>query len=169
MDMGIRRILMMHAAMMCMSGFPMLSSGDEIGQLNCYDYHEDPSRREDSRNLHRSKFDWDKAALRNVPGSLQQRIWDGLRQLEKLRAQQPCFKSDAWVSTWDTACDQVLALVRKTGDETLVCLFNFSGESRRVHLLSMEGNFVDLITGETGACNDRDMQPYQYCLCLRKG
>lgn len=168
-DMGIRRILMMHAAMMCMSGFPMLSSGDEIGQLNCYDYHEDPSRREDSRNLHRSKFDWEKAALRNVPGSLQERIWDGLRQLEKLRAQQPCFKSDAWVSTWDTACDQVLALVRKTGDETLVCLFNFSGESRRVHLLSMEGNFVDLITGETGACNDRDMQPYQYCLCLRKG
>ena len=34
---GIQRDLMMHAAMMAMGGFPMLSSGDEIGQVNGYE------------------------------------------------------------------------------------------------------------------------------------
>ena len=57
---GVQRDLMMHALIMCMGGFPMLSSGDEIGQLNGYGYHEDPDLREDSRNLHRTRFNWEK-------------------------------------------------------------------------------------------------------------
>ena len=72
--MGIQRDLMMHAAMMCMAGFPMLSSGDEIGQLNGYAYHNDPVLREDSRNLHRTPFSWENAALRTQEGSVQQQI-----------------------------------------------------------------------------------------------
>ena len=116
--MGIQRDLMMHAAMMTMAGFPMLSSGDEIGQLNGYEYHQDPDRREDSRNLHRSPFNWDNAALRTQTGTVQQRIWDGLRQLENIRCGEPCFGPEAWVTTWDTANRQVLALVRRTEGET---------------------------------------------------
>ena len=34
----------------------MLNCGDEIVQLNGWDYKNDPDRVEDSRNLHRSKF-----------------------------------------------------------------------------------------------------------------
>lgn len=56
-ELGIARDLMMHAVIMTMKGFPMLSSGDEVGQLNDYSYHEDADRREDSRNVHRSRFD----------------------------------------------------------------------------------------------------------------
>ena len=164
--MGIQRDLMMHAAMMSMAGFPMLSSGDEIGQLNGYDYHNDPDRREDSRNLHRTRFNWDNAALRTQPGTVQQRIWDGLRQLEQLRSLQPCFSAQAWVSTWDTHNRQVLALVRRTQEETLVCLFNFSDQYQSVHLDAMEGEFTDLINGEHCSCRERQLAPYQYCLCL---
>ena len=163
--MGIQRDLMMHAAMMSMAGFPMLSSGDEIGQLNGYDYHDDPDRREDSRNLHRTRFNWDNAAKRKEPGTVQQRIWDGLRQLEKIRCQEPCFGPDAWVTTWDTANRQVLALVRRTEGETLVGLFNFSGAVQTIHMDALEGNFTDLVTGEAGHCADRQLGPYQYCLC----
>ena len=90
-SLGIRRDLMMHAAVMCMAGFPMLSSGDEIGQLNGYGYHDDPELAEDSRNLHRTPFSWNSAALRETPGTVQQRIWNGLRKLEQLRTEEPCF------------------------------------------------------------------------------
>ena len=166
--MGIQRDLMMHAAMMCMAGFPMLSSGDEIGQLNGYDYHNDPDRREDSRNLHRTRFNWENAAARTQPGTVQQRIWDGLRQLEDLRCQEPCFGPDAWVTTWDTANRHVLALVRRTAGETLVCLFNFSGEDQTLYMDAVEGEFTDLITGEKGPCSCRQLRPYQYCLCRHK-
>ena len=162
---SIQRDLMMHAAMMAMGGFPMLSSGDEIGQVNGYEYHNDPDRREDSRNLHRTPFNWANAAKRTEPGTVQQRIWDGLRQLERLRGSEPCFGPDASVSTWDTHSRHVLALVRRTDEEMLVCLFNFSGERQHVTMDLMEGTFIDLITGESGPCSARDLAPYQYCFC----
>lgn len=163
---GIRRDLMMHAAVMCMAGFPMLSSGDEIGQLNGYGYHDDPILREDSRNLHRTPFSWDNAARRTMPGTVQQRLWDGLRQLEKLRAGQPCFGPGAWVTTWDTHNNSVLAIVRRTGDETMACLFNFSGLAQTVWLDGLEGEFSDLISGERACCPSGTLGPYQYQLCL---
>ncbi len=166
-ELGIRRDLMMHAAMMCMGGFPMLSSGDEIGQLNGYGYHDDPFLREDSRNLHRTPFSWEKAARRRESGSVEQRIWDGLAQLEQLRRTGPCFGPDARISTWDTHNLHVLALVRRAAGETLVCLFNFSGEAQTVALDAMEGTFTDQITGEALTCSQRTLEPYQYSLCLR--
>ncbi|MCI8538333.1 MAG: amylosucrase [Oscillospiraceae bacterium] len=167
-SMGIQRDLMMHGAMMCMGGFPMLSSGDEIGQLNGYGYHNDPVLREDSRNLHRTPFQWKNAALRTQEGTVQRQIWDGLRQLEHLRLTQPCFGPQASVSTWDTHNFHVLALVRRTEKETLVCLFNFSGSHQMVSLDAMEGDFTDLISGEGRTCERMLMEPYQYCLCLRQ-
>ena len=163
---GVRRDLMMHAAVMCMAGFPMLSSGDEIGQLNGYGYHDDPILREDSRNLHRTPFSWDNAARRTMPGTVQKRLWDGLRQLEKLRAGQPCFGPGAWVTTWDTHNNSVLAIVRRTGDETMACLFNFSGLAQTVWLDGLEGEFSDLISGERACCPSGTLGPYQYQLCL---
>ena len=166
---GIRRDLLMHAAVMSMAGFPMLSSGDEIAQVNGYGYHNDPALREDSRNLHRTPFQWDNAALRTKPGTVQQRVWDGLRQLEELRGSQPCFGPSASVSTWDTHDNGVLALVRRTEEETLVCLFNFTGDTRRIWLDGLEGEYTDLITSQPCACGRRALEPYQYCLCLRTG
>ena len=159
---GVQRDLMMHAAMMCMSGFPMLSSGDEIAQLNGYAYREDPNLREDSRNLHRTKFNWDNAALRTQPGTVQQRIWDGLRQLEELRVHRPAFGPGTWVSTWDAHNSGVLAIVRRAEAETLVCLFNFTGRAEEVRLEGLEGRYADLITGREGL--DHRLEPYQYGL-----
>jgi amylosucrase len=167
-SLGIQRDLMMHAAMMCMAGFPMLSSGDEIGQLNGYEYHNDPDRAEDSRNLHRSPFNWDNAAQRTKLGTVQQRIWDGLRKLEKLRGELRTFSPDAWVTTWDTYNPHVLALVRHVEGETLVCLFNFSGQVQSIHMDAMDGDFQDLIADESCLCRDRLLEGYQYCLCVRK-
>ena len=164
-SLGIQRDLMMHAAMMSMAGFPMLSSGDEIGQVNGYGYHDDPALREDSRNLHRTPFNWDNAALRNQPGTVQQRIWDGLRQLETLRASEPCFGPEAVVTTWDTHNCHVLALVRRVGEERLVCLANFSGQEQTAVLDDMDGVFTDLITGKETLCSSLRLSPYQYAWC----
>lgn len=143
----------------------MLSSGDEIGQVNGYGYHDDPVLREDSRNLHRTPFDWDNAALRDQPGTVQQLIWDGLHQLETLRALEPCFGPEAVVTTWDTHNLHVLALVRRVGEEKLVCLANFSGQEQTVVLDAMEGVFTDLITGKETLCSSLRLPPYQYAWC----
>ncbi|KFJ03909.1 alpha-amylase family protein [Bifidobacterium subtile] len=133
LETAVSRDLLLHMAMAFLRGFPMLSCGDEIAQLNGWNYKEDPDRVEDSRNLHRSRFDWDKAALRRESGTLQNRLWDGMAELRSMR-DDPCFAPDAWVSTWDAHNDGVFALVRKSQGETLVGLFNFTGQAQHARL-----------------------------------
>ncbi len=122
--------LMLHAWMLTQSGVPVLYSGDEVGQLNDYSYHDDPDRREDSRYVHRGRFDWAKAELRHDPATRQGKIFGALRQLEKLRADRDVFRSDAEVSVFDTGSDQILGIRRKYGDQELTALFNFCEEGR---------------------------------------
>ena len=118
--------LTLHAWMLSQSGIPVIYSGDEIGQLNDYTYHDDPEKREDSRYIHRGAFQWDLAQYRNDPDTRQGKLFHGLRRLETIRAQEPCFsvQADAWVE--DSGSHHVLAFCRKVGDRELVCLYNFS-------------------------------------------
>ncbi len=116
----------------------MLNCGDEIGQLNGWDYKNDPALEEDSRNLHRSRFDWDKAALRHTPGTLQNELWQRMLGIKALRS-TPAFGPGAWVTTWDAHNQAILAVVRKQGEETLLGLFNFSGHTQTAHLNSIPG------------------------------
>ena len=160
--MGILRDLLMHAACMSLEGFLMLSSGDEIGQVNDYSYKENPDTAQDSRYLHRSPFNWENAALRTVPGTVQQEIWDGLKQMEELRRNEPCFGPDARVTTWDTLTPKVFAIRRTWEERELVCLANFSGECQQAHLPSLSGTYQDLFTGEDIAPQAVPLAPYQY-------
>lgn len=159
---GIRRDLLMHAACMSLEGFLMLSSGDEIGQVNDYSYKENPDTAQDSRYLHRSPFNWENAALRAVPGTVQQEIWDGLKQMEELRRNEPCFGPDARVTTWDTLTPKVFAIRRTWEERELVCLANFSAECQQAHLPSLSGTYQDLFTGEDIAPQAVPLAPYQY-------
>lgn len=138
LERGIDRDLLMHKAMAFLRGFPMLNCGDEIAQLNGWNYKEDPDRVEDSRNLHRSKFNWRAAEKRNELGTLQNRLWEGMAELRRMR-DDPCFAPDAWVTTWDTHNQSVLAIVRKVDDAVLLGLFNFSQADQTAYLDSIEG------------------------------
>ncbi len=167
-SLGIQRDLLMHATIMAMKGFPMLSSGDEIAQLNGYDYHDDPDRREDSRNVHRSKFNWENAELRKQPNTIQQRIWDGLNKIEDIRRTEFCFSPESSVSTWDTHTNGVLAIVRRCGAETMACLFNYSGKDQTITMDAMEGTFTDLISGNQVTPSRLTLSPWQYMFCRKK-
>ncbi|MBR0375171.1 MAG: amylosucrase, partial [Firmicutes bacterium] len=123
-------VLMLHAWMLSQSGVPVLYSGDEIGQLNDYSYHDDPAKREDSRFVHRGRFRWDLAENRNDPATVQGRVFRSLRQLERIRAAHDVFRADAEAFPFDAGCDQVLGLRRRYGRAELVALFNFSENSR---------------------------------------
>lgn len=161
-SLGIQRDLMMHAAMFSLNGFPMLSSGDEIGQVNGYNYKSEPAKAADSRNLHRTAFNWQHAALRTKKGTVQQRIWDGLRKLEAARAAEPCFDKSAEVSTWDTHNNSVLAIVRKRGENTLICLANFSAYEQTAHLDAIAGDFNDLLSTSKTIPDSITLKPYEY-------
>ena len=124
-DIAIRRVLLMHGAMSFVAGFPMLNCGDEIGQLNGWEYAEDADIADDSRYLHRSKFDWEKAALRDEVGTLQERVFSGLAKIRDERS-GACFAPEAKVETLDVVNQAVFAVRRSAGEERVIGLFNFS-------------------------------------------
>ena len=164
---GIRRVLMMHAACMSLEGFMMLSSGDEIGQVNEYGYKQNPDIASDSRYLHRSPFKWENADLRKKEGTVQHAIWEGLRQMEQMRRELPCFGKDAYVTTWDTGRMPVFAIRRTTAEEELVCLANFSEEGQLACLPTLREEYVDIFTEEKLNLQSVCLAPYQYRWCIR--
>ena len=162
LDYAVKRDLLLHTAMAFLQGFPMLNCGDEIAQLNGWDYKNDPDRVEDSRNLHRTKFNWEDAKQRTRKGTLQNALWQGMEELRKMRADE-CFSPDAWVTTWDSHNPGVLALVRKRGEETLVGLFNFTEYPAGASLDALGGKYTTA-DGKTVWLADVELQPYQALL-----
>ena len=162
LDYAVRRDLMLHSVMAFLQGFPMLNSGDEIAQLNGWDYKSDPNRADDSRNLHRSAFNWENAKQRTQKGTLPNKLWQGMEELRKMRADE-CFAPDAWVTTWDTHNPGVLALVRKHGEETLVGLFNFTEYPAGAGLDALGGSYRSA-DGQPVWLADVELEPYQALL-----
>lgn len=122
---AIKRILMLHAYMYTQSGIPVLYSGDEIGQLNDNQYHDDPSKAQDSRYIHRGKFQWDLAEKISEKGTVQERIFRGLEELTKIRAAEKAFCADANCYTVETGDNAVLCIVREYENDKITCIFNF--------------------------------------------
>lgn len=138
---------MLHGYMFVQSGIPVLYSGDEIGQLNDYSYHEDPDKCQDSRYIHRGRFQWDRAEERKEKGTLQNQIFETLGMMEELRARYAVFEGSADVWTLDTWDDSILGVGRWLNGEKLIALFNFSGQDKVAWINEDDGQYTDLLTG----------------------
>lgn len=90
-DHAIRTILLLHSMILSFGGIPLLYYGDAIGTLNDDAYLLDESKRSDNRWIHRPKMDWRKAELRNIPGTVEHRIFTGLRHMIAVRKATPAF------------------------------------------------------------------------------
>lgn len=146
LDRAVQCHLMLHAWMLSQSGIPVLYSGDELGRLNDYSYHDDPDKAADSRYLHRGDFQWDQAALCRDESTLPGRIFQALRRLEKIRGKEQVFRADAEVTLPDSGSDNVLALCRRYGEEELLAFFNFSEYAQTVQCKM--ARFTDLVSGQ---------------------
>ncbi|HEY5763842.1 MAG TPA: amylosucrase, partial [Rhodocyclaceae bacterium] len=89
--MAIRTIVMLHALIMSFGGIPLLFYGDAIGTINDASYLSDHEKHDDNRWMHRPNFDWEKAKLRQQPGSVEHRIFTALRHLIAVRKETAAF------------------------------------------------------------------------------
>ncbi len=145
LDWAIKLDIMLHAFLLTQSGIPVLYSGDEIGQLNDYGYHNDPVKWADSRYLHRGNFDWDSAKMRKKKGTRQERLFGSITKLVKIRKQHRVFDSaaDTWIV--ETYNDHVLGIGRFYENEKLIALFNF-GDYDEVAYINEDGAYKNLLT-----------------------
>ena len=147
---AIRLDIMLHAFLLTQSGIPVLYSGDEIGQLNDYTYHDNPLRWDDSRYLHRGDLNWDEVAMRHDPDTRQGIIFQSIRRLEDLRREHPVFEgaADTWIV--ETYNDHILGVGRYYDGEKLIALFNFNDQTETAWINEAE-EYKDLLTGEVRA------------------
>jgi len=90
-DEAVRTIILLHSVILSFGGLPLLYYGDAVGTLNNLEFLKDPATQHDSRWVHRSRFDWDKAERRHQAGTVEQRIFSGLKHLIALRKEIPAF------------------------------------------------------------------------------
>lgn len=90
-DAAIKTLLLLHSMILSFGGIPLLYYGDAIGMLNSLEYLADPAKRDDNRWVHRSSLNWHKAELRHQTGSVEQRIFGGLKRLIALRKETTAF------------------------------------------------------------------------------
>jgi len=90
-DLAIDQILLLHSLIMSYGGIPLLYYGDEIGTLNELTYLDDESKAGDTRWLHRPHIDWERAERRHERGSVEHRIFDGLKKMIAVRKTIPAF------------------------------------------------------------------------------
>lgn len=148
-ELALRRILLIHGLILTLGGIPLLYLGDEIGTLNDYAYQTDPAQADDSRWVHRPKMDWDKAARRADPTSIEGRLYQRLRQLIDLRRATPAIAGGA-PSVLDTGNEHVFGFARAQGGERMVVLANFSELTQILdpNVIGLTPQARDRITGQ---------------------
>jgi len=133
LQLGIRRVLLLHAVAFAHGGVPLIYMGDEIGLRNDRAWTDHPHHRADNRWMHRPSMDWRAAERRHLPGTVEAALWEGLRRLVAARrATRATHAQGAGQPLW-TGNDRVYGLLRTFAGERLLVLANLTADDQRVH------------------------------------
>lgn len=171
-ELAHKRILLIHAQLLAESGIPLLYSGDEIATRNDSTYSNDPQKSHDSRWLHRSFFDWDRAENRHDPCADEGRIYQTLAQLIKIRRGNSLFRSDLPSQIVECFEHAIYSFLKHDLEQDLLFLGNYCEDRQIIHtepfrqLGLME--LTDLITGKKVDFRHDNilLGPYEYLWLL---
>lgn len=137
---AIARILLLHAVILSFGGIPLLYYGDELGTLNDYSFLQDANKERDSRWMHRPRIDWARAEQRHQRGSVEQRIFDGIKRLIAVRKGISAFADFNNREMVLSGNDHLLVYLRTdpmhTGEAVLV-VANFDGQPQHLDLAAL--------------------------------
>jgi amylosucrase len=125
-DVSISKILLMQAISFFIGGLPMIFYGDEVGYTNDYSYLNEEGKSYDNRWMHRPKINWRKNKLKDVTGTVEQRIFSGTQKLLSIRKKLPAIADNSnliWITPHNI---HVAAFIRYNNEQQIFCLYNFS-------------------------------------------
>lgn len=151
LDLAVRRYLLAYSLVLGFGGLPLIYMGDELGLLNYYDFVEDSDRADDNRWVHRPPMPWDVVDRRHLEGTLEYRIWHGLRHLITVRSSLPSLDASVESEILDPVNPAVLVLLRRFSTQTMAAVYNVTAESQKLPRWVIPlGNWAwDALTDET--------------------
>ena len=161
-DLAVRRLLLAHQVVLAFGGVPLLWMGDELALRNDAEWAHDPAHAGDNRWTHRPRMPWDVAARRHVPGTVEHRVWHGLRVAVQVRAGLPAMHAAVEPELLDPVTPSVLTFVRRVPGQTLVLLHNLSDAAQHFPRASVPllGRLRDALTGEVLDDEQLELGPY---------
>lgn len=173
-ELAEKRIAMLHKIILAYSGIPVLYSGDELAQLNDWNYLNIKNKCGDSRWLHRPSFNWEKAKNRNNLGTIAGRTFTEIKNAIDTRGKHNIFRSDILSTPFYTSEKSIFSFKKRSHNEELLVLSNFSENPVYVKTqeLFKEGFFeqlTDLLQGKVVDLTEEKILvgPYE-CLWLYK-
>lgn len=130
LELVIGRILLAHALALGWGGIPVLWMGDELALPNDARWADEADHARDNRWIHRPRMDWGRAERRHATGTLEQRVWSGIRHLAAVRAGLPHLHAAFPTEVLDVVDPGVLALARRHPLGPLVELYNMTESAR---------------------------------------
>ena len=130
LDRAVQRMLLAHHIILGFGGLPLLWMGDELALRNDYTYLDDPAHADDNRWLHRPAMPWDMAERRHQPGTLEHRVWSGLRHAIAVRSSLPSLDASVETEIADPVNPAVLVFVRRAPSQTMVGVYNVTPEEQ---------------------------------------
>ncbi|MFT5727452.1 MAG: amylosucrase [Desulforhopalus sp.] len=154
---SIKLILLLHSMILSFGGIPLLYYGDEIGTLNDDSYRDDPYKKGDTRWVHRPSMDWEKAELRNTPGTVEYEIFIALKRMIAVRKEIEVFADFNNRELFQVENPHLFVFGRyhlQQPNEQVLIVGNFSNKPQHLNLedlgswKSQYRSLVDLYRGE---------------------
>ncbi|MGI8457286.1 MAG: amylosucrase [Propionibacteriaceae bacterium] len=161
---AVDRLLLAHTIMLGFGGLPLIWMGDELALTNDYHFPEDPDHAGDNRWAHRPAMPWDVAERRHQEGTVEHRMWTGLRHVITVRSMLPGMSATTETSTLDPVNPKVLVLARQHPTQTIVQVYNVSPVPQRLPRWVVplaDGARNALATGAVLDGADLDLGPYE--------
>ena len=130
-EQAVERILLAHSVVFSTGGIPLLYLGDEVGQLNDYQYAMEEGHEADSRWVHRPHFPAEQYEKRHNPTTPEGRIFAGLRKMTAVRSSTPEMAGTRLVD-FTTHNPGVLGYQRPGNGAAILALANFSDQSQDI-------------------------------------
>lgn len=147
---GIRRMILLYGIALSAGGIPLISLGDEVGQLNDPSYREDPATARDSRWVGRPFRPDALYAQKDNPETEAGQIFAGMTRLIKARRSTPGLSGNA-IDGLTTDNPHVLGYVRRAEGQSVYVLANFADSPQHIpaaQLLETPPRATDVISGQ---------------------
>ncbi len=160
-DRSVNLILTLHGMILAFGGIPLIWYGDELGTLNDNSFLDDVNKAGDNRWIHRPRIDWNRAERRREPGTVEQRLFNGLKRLIAVRKSTPAFADFNNRELLDVPNPHLFVFLRThptMQTDSVLVVANFDLQPQYLDLKDLGnrglfrfGQLKDLATGESPA------------------